>query len=874
MTSQRSPLQPFVKAASIVLIGASPNPSSLAHRLLCNLLAGGFAARLHLVSPRHTTIDGLPCHASLDALAARCSLALIVTPAHTVAATLADCARKGIRAAIIYSSVPREEAAALRRLAAHQGMRLYGPHALGFILPHARLNLTPLIRPVPGGNLALIVQSAAWCAHILDWNHSDESGFSAIFIPGESVDLDLPEILDYLASDPKTESILLYLEGVNDAHRFLSAVRAVASVKPVIAIKAGIYPSSSAIAEAHSGRPNGRDDAFDAALRRAGVLRVRSIGDMFSAARALTTPKKPQGNRLAIVCNGGGPAVLAADLAIERGIVLAELAQTTRDRLVRTPLARWSTGNPVDILFDASPERYAETIAACLADPGVDGVLVILVPTTFTDPLAVAQACIQAAQGSEKPVLACWLGENETRAGRCHLAHQRFPTFRTPESAMTAFAFMVDWRRNQALLQETPPALTSYRAPHTEAARAILKQALDEGRSELTLPEAKEVLSAFHIPVSQTVLATTPTEAVKAADQLGYPLAMKSATPGSPRRVRLHLRSAPEVVLAFRELEAAGARQGVLIEPQVRKPEGRELAINIRTDRVFGPVISLSESGIAAEIYDVRSVALPPLNPRLISEMIGVPHVARLLGPLRGMPAVALAPLTDILLRVSELASELPCVRELNIGSLVADAAGAIVVGAHIAVQPPPPDAQRYAHMAIAPYPSQLASDCLLKDGTACLIRPIRPEDAIPFQSFVRALSTRSKYFRFFNTVSELPQHQLARYTQIDYGRELTLLAIRENDGQQVVLGEAHYATLPDEKSCDFAVVIADDMAGKGLGMRLMNCLMAAARAQGLSSIQGQVLADNEPMLGLMEALDFMVMLTDDESVVEVSRPL
>ncbi|MFA7292068.1 MAG: GNAT family N-acetyltransferase [Rhodocyclaceae bacterium] len=882
MSPNRTPLQPFLAPGGIVIFGASPEAGTLGNGLLRNLRGGALAARLHPVSQKHREIDGLPCHSALSEISAPLSLALIATPAHTVPGIVEACAARGIRAAIVFTGGLRPGTPAgmqLAEMAARHKVRLFGPNALGYILPHLGLNLTPITQSVPAGNLALVSQSAAVCANILDWNHNEEFGFSAIFAPGESDDIELPEILDYLASDPKTESILLYLEGLRDARGFLSAVRAAASIKPVIAVKAGQGIASARIAELHSGARVDRDDAFDAALRRSGVLRVRAIGDMFSAARALTTPRKPRGNRLAIVANGGGPAVMALDQAEELDIALGGMAVPTQERLAALVPGSWSTGNPVDVMFDADPARFVSAISACLDDPGVDGVLAILTPNTYVDPLAVAEATIAAAAQADKPVFTCWLGEMHARSARAAFAKARFPTFRSPENAVSAFSFLVNWVHNQALLLETPPALSSYTAPDVAAARGIIENALDAGRDALTLPEAKAVLAAFHIPVSQTLLATSPTEAVNVANHLGYPLAMKAVPEaGMPKgsgHVRLQLRSAPEVALAFRELTAGGnASGGVLIEPQVFKPEGRWLAIGIRQDRLFGPVISLSESGIAPVIYNARSVALPPLSTRLIDAMLGVPHVARLLGPLPGKPAVAKAPLCEILLRTSEMASELPWLKSLEISSLIADGAGAIAVDVSIEIQPLPADSKRYSHMAICPYPAQLETTETIKDGSCCTLRAIRPEDTAALQNFVRGLSARSKRLRFFSTLSELPQQQLARYAQIDYGRDMVIVATTEDNGQTVIHGEARYSVLMDGKSGDFAVVIADDMAGKGLGVRLMKRLINTAREQGLAILRGQVLADNEAMLGLMDALDFRIGLTDDETMVEVSLPL
>jgi acetyltransferase len=886
MALDRTPLHTFVAPTGIALFGASQTIGTLGNGLARNLCQGSYADRCHFINAKYAEVEGHPCHPSLDAVDERLNLALIATPPESVADILETCGQRNIQSAVIYSAGFRsadengsENFRRLQDVAARRRIRILGPKALGYILPHIGLNATPITKIVPAGNLAFISQSSAICAGILDWSLNNEFGFSAIFCAGEGTDLELPEILDLLAADSHTESILLYLEGLHDARRFLSAARAAASVKPVIAVKAGNHAISARIAESHSKTRVDRDDAFDAALRRAGVLRVKSIGDMFSAARALTTPRMPKGNRLAIVTNGGGPAVMAADTAAELGIQLAALTPQTRELLNAQLPPAWSDGNPVDVLFDASPTRFVGALTTCIDDPNIDGVLAILSPNTIVGPTELAHAVIEATKQITKPLLTCWMGEAAAREGRATFAKARIPTFRTPENAVVAFAFMVNWVRNQKLLQETPPALTSYQEPDIQRAQAIIDQALEENRQILNLPEAKAVLAAFHIPVSTTTAARSNIEAVTVANQIGYPVAMKLAAQGGGQKTlageRLYPASAKEVEAAFLNLTKGGTSKEVYLEPYIDKPTGRELRISIRPDRVFGPVLALSEGGVAPDIYDARSIALPPLNLRLVNEMIGVPHVARLLGPLRQMPAVAEEPLRDILLRISEIASELPWLRALDISSLLADEHGAVVTDVRIDIRPLPTNSERYGHMAIYPYPAQFAGEWTLKNGTVCTIRPIRPEDATGFQEFVRVLSHRSKYFRYFSSVSELTQNLLARYTQIDYSRELTLVATIRRDGGRRILGEANYAALPDGKICEFAIIVADETAGQGLGSRLMLCLMDAARQQGYAEIRGQVLPGNEAMLVMMESLDFIVRLTDDaEGTVEVSRNL
>ena len=889
MAHGQSPLQPFIAPRSIVVLGATDTPGNTGLALLHNLQQDRFPGVIHVVSGEFESIAGFACVPSLSAIGRSVSLALIVADGEASVRFVEDCVQHRIPAAIIYSrgfqaDDPHAQAN-LQKLAeiARQGkLRLFGPRAFGIMLPHAKLNLTPSQIGVGVGNLALVSQSASVCANILDWSHGDGCGLSAVFVPGTEADIDFGDILDHLATDPKTECILLYLEGLADARSFLSAVRAAASVKPVIALKSGQTSLSASIVNFRNGLPVGSDTAFDTALRRAGVLRVRSVGDMFSAARALTQRTMPRGNRLAIVTNGGGPAVMAVDKLAHHELALAELSQPSLARIAQLPRDEWSRSNPIGLTHEASSDAYVEAVGACLDDDAVDGVLIIHAPNSNgTDSLNLAQAIIAAHHASTKPVLACWLGEQSIRNTRKLFSDAHFPVFRTPENAILAFAYMVGWIRNQALLRETPTALSTYRPPNRQAAFAIIDTVLASGRNSLSLKESKAVLSAFRIPVAQPVEANTAGDAMQKAQALGYPVTMKAEQSDGVRRAggkaRRYLRSAPEVALAWRELTTGQASPGVLIEPHIEKPRGRWLAIGVTVDALFGPVVTLSESGVAAEVYDARSLALPPLNPRLIDEMLGVPYVARLLGPLRTMPAVALAPLREILLRVSEMASELPWLRRVDIAALVADDTDALVVDVAIDLKHAEHDPTRYLHMAICPYPAQLVKTIRLKDGSELNLRPVRPEDANPLQDFVRNLSMRSKRLRYFSSLAELPQHALALATQIDYARQVTLLATRETEdanNPMLILGEAQYTALPDGRSCDFAIIIADEMAGMGLGKILMQSLIDAARNQGMHSIRGDVAAENETMLGLMESLGFIVKMTDDPETVEVTLQL
>ncbi|MGQ0710475.1 MAG: bifunctional acetate--CoA ligase family protein/GNAT family N-acetyltransferase [Rhodoferax sp.] len=804
-------LRPFFEPGAVALLGASPQSGSLGHGIWRNLHLGPLGPRLVCINPRHERVGDMPCYARLQDVPGPVHLALVAAPLAQAATLLQECAQHKVRAAVLYGMADAQQTQALAHALAAPpgggaGLRIWGPRALGYALPHRGLNVMPIHKAVPQGGLGFVSQSNSVCAAVLDWQHNNEFGFSAVFCTGQSIDVDLPELIDYLATDVHTESILLYLEGVRDARRFLSAVRSAASVKPVIVVKAGRELSAAQLARRHVGTAAADDAVFDAALRRCGALRVPSLGDMFSAARALGNARKPRGNRLAILCNGGGPGVMAADAAAQHQVALATLGGATQERLDAQLHGTWSRDNPVDVLFDTDVPRYTGALQAVLDDPDVDGVLSILTPNTFVDPLALAEATIETTQHSTKPVLSCWMGEVEVRPARARFARARMATFRSPQSAVIGFGFLVNWVRSQAQLQETPASVASYLAPDLARARALVEQALAEGRSVLEPQGVHDLLAAFHLH--------------NAAQECSHPAA-----------------------------------------PCVQA--------SITRDPVFGPVLRVHDPAQP----DACAHALPPLNARLLAQMTLQRPLCQLLTPSTQRPEAATQSLQHVLLRLSEMASELPWLQALHIGCLDIGPEGARACRVRVELRQTGPCTPQYRHMAICPYPLQCVTQAALRDGSTVTLRPIRPEDANALQGFVRSLSKRSKYYRFFNAIQELPQKMLVRYTQIDYAREMTLVALTETDGAPVMVGEANYATLADGQTCEFAVVVADTMAGKGLGAALMRALMDAARAYGLRHIEGEVLANNEPMLALMESLGFTTQYTDEDTVL-VSRPL
>ncbi len=884
-------LSPLFSPRSVAVIGASDRPASVGGVIFRNMLEGGYQGRLFAVNPRHAAIQGQRAYPDIEAIGAPIDLAVVATRAHTVPDIIEACGRHGVKAAVILSAGFGEAGAAGRALerqvldiARRHGIRLVGPNCLGVMRPSIGLDATFSKGGAKPGKLALVSQSGALCTAILDWARPNDVGFSSIVSMGTSADVDFGEILDYLVSDPQTESILLYIEGIRQARRFMSALRAAARTKPVFLIKVGRHEAGSKAALSHTGALVGADDVFDAAIRRAGAVRVSSVVQLFAAAKALSARFRPTGNHLAIVTNAGGPAVMASDRAADLGVALAELSEDTRRKLDAALPATWSHANPVDIVGDADAERYRQAVTACMQDPGVDGVMVILTPQAMTDPLGAARAVIELAGQFNKPLLACWMGDTQVAASREAFAKTGIPGFRTPEPAVEVFSYISAYYQNQKLLMQAPGPLSHQSEPDVEGARLVIEHALAERRKVLSEMESKAVLAAFRIPIARSMVARSPNEALLLAEELGLPVAMKINSPDITHKsdaggIRLNLGNAQAVRATWREIiESVQANRpdaridGVVVEPMVVKPNGRELMVGVTSDPVFGPVITFGAGGIMVEVLGDRSVALPPLNSYLAGNMIQGTHVARLLQQFRHLPPVDMEMLERVLLRVSEMVCEIPHIREMDINPLIVDENGAIAVDARIEVAYPPAGAERYAHMAIHPYPAHLVSRMQLPEGIDLVIRPIRPEDAEIEQAFVRGLSQESKYFRFVSALQELSPAMLARFTQIDYDREMALIAVLVEGRSETEIGVARYVINPDGESCEFALAIADAWQQKGIGYKMMEALMDIARDKGLKSMEGDVLTSNRNMLGLVSSLGFVIGEGEEPTIKKVVK--
>ena len=823
-----------------------------------------------------------------DLAQARADLAIIALPHAEIAAALEVAGRIRCRAALVLSNgLPAAQCAELLAIAKRQGVHLLGPNSLGFQRPASGLNASAAGMLAAPGPLALVSQSGALTSSILDWAQRNGVGFSTVISLGPNTAVDLPQALDFLANDGATQSILVYMEGIRNARRFMSALRAAAYAKPVVVMKAGRMPAGRKAALTHSAAIVGSDDVFEAALRRAGAVRVRVFTQLFSAAKCLASRYRPVGKRLAIVTNGGGPGVLAADWACEIGLTVVTLSGATCTELAAKLPDSASLGPVIDLGEDALPEHYSAALLACGRDAGCDGMLAIYSPKPGSDPSAVARGVTEVFRLTGKPVLACWMGEARVEQAREVLNGVAIPNFRTPEAAVDAFGNIASFYQNQQLLQQTPPPNCSLAKPDIEGARLLIEAVLAERRKVLTEMESKALLAAFHIPVTRTMLARSANEAMLIAAQLGYPVALKIDSPDISHKsdvqgVALNVLSASQVRDVYNEMLAAVKRaqptariNGVTIQPMSGQRHGREIYIGLTTDEPFGPVITFGAGGTMIELIDDRAMELPPLNQFLAHRLIERSRIAEMLGEWRGTPAADLVAIEQILLRVSEMVCALPQLREMDINPIIVDETGAVAVDARVVIEHAPPStagnsrgAGDYSHLAILPYPSAYEREWPMKGGDLYTLRPIRPDDADMLQAFVRGMSQESRYFRFASTMPELPARMLARYTLIDYDREMALVAVHRSraaagDGgfteTEQIIGVSRYITNPDQTSCEFSLAVSDQHKGQGLGSRLMLSIMEFARAKGLTEIDGLVLVNNPNMLRLMTDLGYSV---------------
>jgi acetyltransferase len=857
---------------SIALIGASNRPGSVGAVLARNLASGGFRGPIMSVNPHETAIGSTLSYRSVADLPLTPDLAVLATPPDTIPGLVAELGARGCRAAVVVTAGFGEggkaagDALRLEMLKAAQPhlMRIVGPNCLGFMSPHRGINASfAQIAPKPG-DVAFLSQSGALVTAVLDWAGERDIGFSHIVSLGDMSDVDFGDLLDHLAQDEATRSILLYVESIREARKFMTAARIAARAKPVIAIKAGRSQSGAKAALSHTGALAGADAVYDAAFRRAGMLRVFELREIFEAAETLSRKLVVRGDRLTILTNGGGAGVLAADALEARGGRLAALSPDAKARLDAVLPVSWSQANPIDIIGDASGKRYADALGALIANPDEDAILVMNCPTGLVAPDEASTAVRQSLDGERRvpPILTCWLGEATAQVARRQFAEAGVPSFETPDDAVRAFMHLVDYRRNQDLLMETPPAGAAIAETDRRAARALVQHVLADGRSLLSEAESKILLAAYGIPVVETRVAKDAVEAVELSKAIGGPCALKILSPDITHKsdvggVRLNLRDAAEVAAAAAAIlrqvaiHAPKARiEGFTVEPMIVRLGARELIAGLIDDSVFGPVVLVGQGGTAVEVIADRALGLPPLNAVLARDMIERTRVAKQLKAYRDVPAADMAAIETALVRLADLATDLPEIAELDINPLLADANGVIALDARVLVRAVSADSQH--RLAIRPYPIELETGIVLQNGRALRVRPIRPEDAPALMEMARRSTPEDMRLRFFSAVRAISPALAARLSQIDYDREMALVALDSPDNADAILGVVRLIGDPDNVQGELAIMVRSDFKGQGLGFELMREMLAWARARGMSKVVGDVLPENTVMLRMV----------------------
>jgi acetyltransferase len=862
---------------SVAVIGVADRVDNLGMVVWRNLKAGGFKGPTWIVDNGHDSVAGERAYPNVQSLPATPDLAVICTPGAAVPGIVAALGERGTRAAVVLSAGMKQGHAADGRpleqamldAARPHLLRILGPNCLGVLVPGIGLNASFAPGNALPGKLAFVTQSGALATAMLDWANSRAIGFSHFVSMGDSADVDFGDMLDYLASDPGTRAILMYMESVKSARTFMSAARAAARNKPVIVVKAGRAPAGAKAAASHTGALAGSDAVFDAAVRRAGMLRVDTLEALFDAAETLANVKPWHGERLAILTNGGGAGVLAADALALAGGKLAELSDATIEALDRCLPATWPRGNPVDIIGDAPVARYVDALRVLLAAKEVDGILFMHAPTAVVPAAEIAAACIPLMKEANKPVLASWLGGTTVLPARKACTDAQIASYITPERAVAGWLQRVNYARNQEALLQLPSGMLDDFKPDREQATQLLEQALQGGREWLDEEQSKNLLQAYGIPVVETRRARDAEEAALAAAQIGFPVALKILSPQILHKsdvggVTLGLASTDEVRLAAVRMRQRVARlspgaqvHGFTVQAMAHRPTAHELIVGIATDPVFGPVVLFGEGGTAVELRKDRAVGLPPLNARLAQDLISRTQIGPLLNGYRGRPAIDHAALESAMLRVSQMACDLAALAELDINPLLADAHGVLALDARVRIRRPVPGESR---LAVRAYPASLEEHVAVA-GADLLARPIRPEDGERLAAFYANTSPSDMRLRFFMARREVPHSELARYCQIDYDREMTFIALApaDADGKQAMAGEVRAVADPDNRKVEFAIQVASSWQGKGLGRALMEKLLRYVRERGIEEVDGQCLVENKGMAVLAQHLGFEV---------------
>ncbi len=894
LRSERHPLDAVFSPRSVAVIGASEKPGSFGRNLLWNLLSNPFGGTVFPVNPNRPSVLGIKSYPRISEIPEAIELAIVATPAEIVPDVISECAAAGVPAAIVISAGFREtgpeglqlEMQVKERLKGSR-MRIIGPNSLGVMNPLNGLNATWASTIARPGSVAFISQSAALCTAILDWSLREMVGFSAFMSIGSMLDVGWGDLIDYFGDDPRTHSIVCYMESIGDARSFLSAAREVTLNKPIIVIKAGRSESSARAAASHTGALAGSDEALEAAFRRCGVLRVNTISDVFYMSEVLGKQPRPRGNRLVVLTNAGGPAVLGADALTALGGALAELSPPSIEALNSFLPPHWSHGNPVDILGDADPQRFQKALDIIIKDPNGDGTLIVTAPQGATSPTTMAELLRPYARTTGRPLLASFMGGADVAAANEILNRAGIPTFPFPDTAARVFNYMWRYSYNLRGLYETPVA-RSIADPDRNAATALVNAAREGGRTVLNEYESKQLLAAYRIPIVETRVANSEEDAIAAANETGYPVVLKLFSDTITHKtdvggVQLSIRNENGVRTAFWLIRENVTRKfgaehfrGVTVQPMISHENGYELIIGSTIDAQFGPVLLFGSGGQLVEIYKDRALGLPPLNTTLARRLMEQTKIYTALKGVRGRPPVDIAAIEELLVRFSQLVVEQPWIKEIDINPLLASPAGLTALDARVIVHGPEMTEDALPHSAIRPYPSQYAGEWKLKDGTPVLIRPTRPEDEPLMIKFHEKLSDRSVYLRYFQPLKlsqRVAHERLTRICFIDYDREMALVTIHKNEqtGEEEIIAVGRLSKLHGVNEAECAVLIGDEWQHQGLGTELFRRSMEIAKAEKIARVISTMLVENREMRAICKRLGFHVHIDMEDQLVHAA---
>ncbi len=868
----------------IAVIGASDREGSVGAKLLRNLVGVGYKGVVYPVNPFQPTVQGITAYPAITKIPRRVDLAIVATPAHVVPQNVEECGKAGVSGVVIISAGFREVGSEgedleerILDLKNKFDMRIIGPNCLGLMRPAVKLNATFANRAANPGKIAFISQSAALCASVLDWASEAHVGFSGVVSVGSMLDVDFGDLIDYFGTDPQTKSIVLYIESIKNARKFLSAARGFARTKPIVVVKAGKFHESAQAAICHTGALCGEDAVYDAAFRRAGIVRVDAVSDLFSCAETLAMQPNPRGENLTIITNAGGLGVMATDTLIAKGGKLSSLSSDTMQALDDKLPSYCSSRNPVDILEEATTERFREVMKICFKDPGSNGFLIIYTPQGASDPVETAEAIVELARGTSKPVLTSLMGEDNCLKARRILRMNGIPAFTTPEQAVSTFMNMWSYAQNLELLYETPEEL-AIELSIPVFLRELLRKVVEEGRQVLTGPESEQFLEAYSIPTIKSVVAKSANEAVKFASKIGYPVVMKALSPQITHKSRvegviLDVRSEKEVRGSFKKL-ADRVKQhrpeaeftGAILQPLI-KMNGYELLLGSKRDPQFGAVILFGMGGATAELVKEVSIGLPPLNQVLARRLMERTAINKLFADPKG-PMINVKLLEEILVKFSQMIIDFPEILEMDINPLVVDENKALAVDARIVIDPRKISTQPHLHehLVITPYPRKHVSQWKMRDGTSIILRPIMPEDEILIHALFKSFSEETMRFRFFQVIKEMSHEMLIRYCNIDYNREIAIVAEKEMNEERKIIGVARIIVQPDRRRGEFAVAVGDEWQGQGLGSKLVDSVIEIGKELGLESIYGDILSKNVKMFKLCTSKGFKMESVDEET--------